>query len=56
MSQPQSTEGGVQCRAAKRMVAVVLTLVIGKITLADATRPHRLAVAEIEQWKEDFLT
>ena len=55
MSQPQPAEGEVQRWTAKRKAAVVLDLVRGKITPADAARQHGLTVAEIEQWKEDFL-
>jgi transposase-like protein len=34
----------------------VLDLIRGKTTAADAARQHGLTVAELEQWKDDFLT
>ena len=34
---------------------MVLDLVRGKPTVADAARQHGLTVAEIEQWKECYL-
>lgn len=55
MSQPEPPGGEVQRWTAKRKAALVLDLVRGKITPADAARQHRLTAAEIEQWKEDFL-
>ena len=55
MSLPEPPEGGIQRWTAKRKAAVVLDLVRGKIIPADAARQHGLTVAEIEQWKEDFL-
>jgi transposase-like protein len=57
MSQiPPIPEGDIQRWTAKRKVAVVLDLIRGKTTAADAARQHGLTVAEIEQWKEDFLS
>lgn len=57
MSQtPPLPEGGIQRWAAKRKAAVVLDLIKGKTTAADASRQHGLTVAELEQWKDDFLT
>jgi transposase-like protein len=57
MSQTQPlSEGDVQRWTAKRKAAVVLDLIRGKTTAADAARQHGLTVAEIEQWKEDFLS
>lgn len=52
---PSLPEGDVQRWTAKRKAAVVLDLIRGKTTAADAARQHGLTVAEIEQWKEDFL-
>ena len=34
----------------------MLDLIRGKTTTADAARQHGLTVAELEQWKDDFLT
>jgi len=53
---PTLPEGDIQRWTAKRKAAVVLDLIRGKTTAADAARQHGLTVAEIEQWKEDFLT
>lgn len=53
---PSLPEGDVQRWTAKRKAAVVLDLIRGKTTAADAARQHGLTVAEIEQWKEDFLS
>ncbi|WP_373467348.1 helix-turn-helix domain-containing protein [Geothrix sp. 21YS21S-4] len=47
---------GGRNRTAKRKAAVVLDLIKGKITAADAARQHGLTVAELEQWKDDFLS
>jgi len=40
---------------AKRRVALVLEILRGETTVAEAARRHSLTVAEIEQWKERFL-
>lgn len=40
---------------AKRRVALVLEILRGDTTTAEAARTHALTVAEIEQWKERFL-
>ena len=57
MSQtPSLPEGDVQRWTAKRKVAVVVDLIRGKTTAADAAQQHGLTVAEVEQWKEDFLS
>lgn len=41
---------------AKRRVALVLEILRGETTVAEAARRHSLTVAEIEQWKERFLS
>ena len=41
---------------AKRRVALVLELLRGKTTAAQAARKYSLTVAEIEGWKEAFLS
>jgi len=33
-----------------------MELIQGKTTAAEAARQHALTVAEIEQWKDDFVT
>ncbi|WP_288090662.1 DUF1153 domain-containing protein [Roseiflexus sp.] len=40
---------------AKRRVALVLAILRGETTAAEAVRRHGLTVAEIERWKERFL-
>jgi transposase-like protein len=40
---------------AKRRVALVLEILRGETTAAEAARRHGLIVAEIEQWKARFL-
>lgn len=40
---------------AKRRVALVLEILRGETTAAEAARKHGLTVAEITQWKERFL-
>jgi len=41
---------------AKRRAALMLDILRGTTTVAEAARTHGLTVAEIEQWKERFLT
>ena len=53
---PPLPEGDFQRWTAKRKAAVVLDLIRGKITSADAARQHDLTVAELEQWQDDFLS
>lgn len=45
----------VQRWTAKRRVALVLSLLRGETTVAEAARKHGITVAEIEQWRERFL-
>ena len=40
---------------AKRRVTLVLEILRGETTAAEASRRHGLTIAEIEQWKERFL-
>jgi len=40
---------------AKRRVALVLEILRGEATAAEAARRHALTVAEVDQWKERFL-
>jgi len=57
MNQPSiPPEGEILRWTAKRKAAVVLDLIRGKTTTADAARQHGLTVSELEQWKEDFLS
>src|SRR5262249_36013419 len=45
----------VQRWTAKRRAALVLSLLKGETTAADAARRHGLTVAEVEEWRERFL-
>jgi transposase-like protein len=40
---------------AKRKAAVVLSIVKGETSAAEAARKHGLTIAEIERWKEQFF-
>jgi transposase-like protein len=41
---------------AKRRSALVLSILRGETSVPEAARAHGLTVAEIEEWKERFLT
>src|SRR3712207_2561480 len=41
---------------AKRRVALVLEILRGDTSVAEAARKHGLTVAELEDWQERFLT
>ena len=45
----------VQRWTAKRRAALVLSLLKGETTAAEAARRHRLKVAEVEDWRDRFL-
>lgn len=47
--------GDVKRWTAKRRTALVLEILQGKTTAAEAARRHGLKVAEIEVWKQKFL-
>jgi transposase-like protein len=40
---------------AKRRVALVVSILKGETSLAEAARTHGLTVAEVEEWREKFL-
>ena len=40
---------------AKRRVALVVSILKGETSVAEATRTHGLTVAEVEDWREKFL-
>jgi transposase-like protein len=42
--------------SAKRKAALVIDILQGKNTAAEAARQHALTLAEVEQWKDDFIT
>ena len=45
----------VQRWTAKRRAALVISLLKGETTPAEAARRHGLKVAEVEQWRDRFL-
>src|SRR5262249_2324977 len=45
----------VQRWTAKRRVALVLSILRGETSVAEAARKHGLTVAEVEEWQERFL-
>ena len=47
---------GTKRWTAKRRAALVLSILRGETSVAQAARQHALTVAEIEEWKERFLT
>ena len=40
---------------AKRRVALVVSILKGETSVAEASRTHGLTVAEVENWREKFL-
>ena len=53
MADEQQSE--VQRWTAKRRAALVISVLRGKTTAAEAARRHGLKVAEVEEWRERFL-
>ena len=45
----------VQRWTARRRVALVVQILKGEISIAEAARQHDLTVREIEEWREKFL-
>jgi transposase-like protein len=54
MAEEQRPEEG-QRWTAKRRAALVISLLKGETTAAEAARRHGLKVAEVEAWRERFL-
>lgn len=52
----QTEESEVRRWTAKRRVALVLEILRGDTTSAEAARKHGLTVAEVEEWKDRFLS
>jgi transposase-like protein len=46
----------IQRWTAKRRTALVLSLLRGEVSAQEAARQHGLTVAEVEDWKERFLS
>jgi transposase-like protein len=52
----ENMEGsGVQRWTAKRRSALVVSLLRGETSLAEAARAHGLTIGEIEDWRDKFL-
>ena len=54
MAEEQRSEE-VQRWTAKRRAALVISLLKGETTVAEAARRHGLKVAEVEEWRDRFL-
>ena len=52
----EEQSGETQRWTAKRKVAVVLSILKGETTVVEAARKHGLTVADIEEWKDRFLS
>lgn len=49
------TPDPIQRWTAKRRTALVLSLLKGETSVAEAARQHGLTVAEVEEWRDRFL-
>ena len=49
------TPDSIQRWTAKRRVALVVSILKGDTSVADAARQHGLTVAEVEEWRDRFL-
>ena len=56
VDQEQDGCDGPKRWTAKRRVALVLCILRGETSVAEAARQHGLTVAEVEEWQERFLT
>ena len=56
MSQQQDDSTDIKRWTARRKESLVLEILKGQTTSAEAARQHSLTVAEVEQWREDFLS
>jgi transposase-like protein len=45
----------IERRTAKRRVALVVSILKGETSVAEAARTHGLTVSEVENWREKFL-
>jgi transposase-like protein len=55
MGETEDRQEDVQPWTAKGRAALVLEILKGKTTIAEAVRSHGLTVVEVERWKERFL-
>jgi transposase-like protein len=51
----EQPDDSVQRWTAKRRVALVVSILKGEASVAEAARKHGLTVAELEDWQERFL-
>lgn len=51
----EETPDSIQRWTAKRRAALVLSIVKGETSVAEAARRHGLTVAEVEEWRDRFL-
>lgn len=51
----EGTSGEVQRWTAKRRAALVVSIMKGETSVAEAARQHGLKVSEIEDWQEKFM-
>ncbi len=49
------TPDSIQRWTAKRRVALVVSILKGETSVAEAARKHGLTVAEVEDWRDRFL-
>jgi transposase-like protein len=49
------TEDSVQRWTAKRRAALIISILKGETSVAEAARKHGLTVAEVEDWQQRFL-
>ena len=56
MDQEQEGRDGSKRWTAKRRAALVLAILRGETSVAEAARQQGLTVAEVEEWRERFLT
>ena len=55
MGDTEERQEDVQRWTAKRRATLILEILKGNTTIAEAARTHGLTVAEVERWKERFL-
>jgi transposase-like protein len=51
----EEPDDSIQRWTAKRRTALVLSILKGETSVAEAARKHGLTVAEVEDWQERFL-
>ena len=56
MTEKEDDLSNVQRWTAKRRVALVLSILRGETSAKEAARKHGLTVAEVDDWKEKFLS